>query len=372
MASPTYIHELPEWPGLTWSQEALAEPLAALRHQQGRLIGRMESLGFDLRQQAVLRTLTEDVLKTSEIEGEELDPEQVRSSIARRLGMDIAGLKHPDREVEGIVEMMLDATRYYSRSLTAERLFAWHASLFPTGRSGMRRIQVGAWRDDATSPMQVVSGPIGRERVHFEAPAADRLDREMAMFMDWFNASAATDDVSKAALAHLWFVTIHPLDDGNGRVARALADMLLARSEQTAQRFYSMSAQIRQERADYYEILKRTQTSTLDVTRWMLWFFGCLGRAIDRTQDMLEAVLAKARFWESIRTVPLNERQRKMLGRLLEGFQGNLTTSKWAKIAKCSQDTALRDITGLVERGILKRSEAGGRSTSYEIAHHFG
>ena len=368
MASQTYIHELPDWPALTWSQDALVKPLAALRHQQGRLIGRMESLGFDLRQQAVLRTLTEDVLKTSEIEGEELDAEQVRSSIARRLGLDIAGLKQPDREVEGIVEMMLDATGHYSRALTAERLFAWHASLFPTGRSGMRRIHVGAWRDDATGPMQAVSGPIGHERVHFEAPAANRLDREMAMFLDWFNASATTDNVSKAALAHLWFVTIHPLDDGNGRVARAIADMLLARSEKTAQRFYSMSAQIRRERADYYETLKRTQTSTLDVTRWMLWFFGCLGRAIDGAQDMLEAVLTKARFWESVRTVPLNERQRKMLDHLLEGFRGNLTTSKWAKIAKCSQDTALRDINGLVERGILRRSKAGGRSTSYEIA----
>ena len=328
----------------------------------------MESLGFDLRQQAVLRTLTEDVVKTSEIEGEQLDAEQVRSSIARRLGMDVAGIKQPDREVEGIVEMMLDATRHYDQALTAERVFAWHASLFPAGRSGMRRIRVGAWRDDATGPMQVVSGPIGRERVHFEAPPADRLDREMSVFLDWFNAATQTDEVLKAALAHLWFVTIHPLDDGNGRVARALADMQLARSEKTPQRFYSMSAQIRQERASYYEILELGQKSTLDITPWMQWFVACLGRAIDGAQQTLAAVLHKVRFWESVRSVPLNERQRMILNRLLDGFEGKLTTSKWAKITKCSQDTALRDVTDLLERGVLIRGEAGGRSTSYRLA----
>lgn len=328
----------------------------------------MESLGFDLRQQAELRTLTEDVVKTSEIEGKKLDAEQVRSSIARRLGMDVAGIKQPDREVEGVVEMMLDATRHYDQALTAERVFAWHASLFPAGRSGMRRIRVGGWRDDATGPMQVVSGPIGRERVHFEAPPADRLDCEMSVFLEWFNAATQTDEVLKAALAHLWFVTIHPLDDGNGRVARALADMQLARSEKAPQRFYSMSAQIRQERAGYYEILERTQKGTLEVTPWMQWFFACLGRAIDGAQHTLAVVLQKARFWESARSVPLNERQRVMLNRLLDGFEGKLTTSKWAKIAKCSQDTALRDVTDLLERGVLIRGEAGGRSTSYRLA----
>ncbi len=255
-------------------------PLAAVRHQQGRLTGRMESLGFDLRQEAVLRTLTGDVVKTSEIEGEKLDAEQVRSSIGRRLGIDVGELRHPDREVEGVVEMMFDATRHYDRPLTSERLHAWHASLFPTGRSGMRRIRVGAWRDDATGPMQVVSGHIGRERVHFEAPAANRLDHEMSVFLDWFNAPAAADEVLRASLAHLWFVSIHPLDDGNGRVARALADMLLARSEQ------------------------RTQRCGLDVTPWMQWFLDCLGRAIDGAQDTLAAVLKKACFWESVRTVP--------------------------------------------------------------------
>ena len=331
----------------------------------------MESLGFDLRQQAVLRTLTKDVVKTSEIEGETLDAEQVRSSIARRLGMDVAGLKQPDREVEGVVQMMLDATRHYDQPLTAERLFTWHASLFPTGRSGMRRIRVGAWRDDATGPMQVVSGPIGRERVHFEAPAAGRLDHETSVFLDWFNTPAEADNVLKAALAHLWFVTMHPLDDGNGRVARALADMLLARSEQSSQRFYSMSAQIRHECADYYIVLEKTQKGTLDVTLWMQWFLRCLGRAIEGAQETLAEVINKARFWESVRTVPLNERQRMMLNRLLDGFEGKLTTSKWARIAKCSQDTALRDISGLLTHGILARGDPGGRSTSYEIARRF-
>ncbi len=367
MASRTYIYELPDWPQFIWDQKSLAQPLAAVRHQQGRLIGRMESLGFDLRQQAVLRTLTEDVVKSSEIEGETLDAEQVRSSIARRLCMDVGGLKQGDREVEGVVEMMLDATRHYDQPLTAERLLAWHASLFPTGRSGMRRIKAGAWRDDAKGPMQVVSGPIGRERVHFEAPAAKRLDREMAALLAWFNAPAETDEVLKAGLAHLWFVTIHPLDDGNGRVARALADILLARSEQSPQRFYSMSAQIRQDRAAYYEILERTQKGALDVSAWMRWFLQCLGRAIDGAQETLGTVLSKARFWESIRALPLNERQRMMLNRLLDGFEGKLTTSKWAKLAKCSQDTALRDIADLVEGGILVRSKAAGRSTSYRL-----
>ncbi len=330
----------------------------------------MEALGFHLRQEAVLQTLTEDVVKSSEIEGEKLDASQVRSSIARRLGMDVGGTEAADRHIEGVVEMMLDATRHYDQPLTAERLFAWHASLFPTGRSGMRKIRVGAWRDDSTGPMQVVSGPIGRERVHFEAPAAARLEREMQAFLDWFNedgAGADTDAVLKAGLAHLWFVTIHPFDDGNGRVARAVADLALARSEHSAQRFYSMSAQIRHERAAYYDMLEQTQKGTLDITPWMEWFLACLGRAIDGAQTTLAAVLAKARFWQAFGTVPINERQRLMLNRLTESFEGTLTTSKWAKIAKCSSDTALRDILELVERGILVRNPGGGRSTSYAV-----
>jgi len=331
----------------------------------------MESLGFKLRQEAVLRTLTEDVLKSSEIEGEKLEADQVRSSIARRLGMDIGALKSADRHVEGVVEMMLDASGHYDQPLTAERLFAWHAALFPTGRSGMTKIRVGGWRDDGTGPMQVVSGPIGKERVHFSAPPAARLEGEMTAFLGWFNRAADIDEVLKAGLSHLWFVTIHPFDDGNGRIARAIADMVLARSEKSPQRFYSMSTQIRQERAAYYDILEQTQKGTMDITPWMDWFLGCLGRAIDGAQTILGAVLAKARFWESIRGVALNERQTLVLNRLLDGFEGKLTTSKYAKLTKISQDTALRDILPLVERGILVRGPEGGRSTSYALANAF-
>lgn len=362
-----YIHELQDWPRFHWNRERLAEPLADTRHRQGRLIGRMEALGFKLRQEAVLQTLTADVLKTSEIEGEKLDAEQVRSSIARRLGIDVAALKSADRHVEGIVETVLDATRRYEQPLTAERLFSWHAAMFPTGRSGMQKIRIGAWRDDSTGPMEVVSGPIGKEHVHFIAPPAARLNREMQVFLDWFNAKSDIDLVLKAGLAHLWFVTIHPFADGNGRIARAIADMVLARSENSHQRFYSMSAQIRQERAAYYEILERTQKGTTNVTPWMEWFLGCLGRAIEGAQAILGAVLTKARFWESIEGVPLNQRQCLVLNRLLDGFEGKLTTSKYAKLAKCSQDTALRDILSLVEHGTLLRNREGGRSTSYAL-----
>lgn len=362
-----YIHEQSNWPSLRWSDEQLAQPLAAVRHRQGRLIGRMEGLGFPLQEEAVLHALTEDVLKSSEIEGEILDKEQVRSSIARRLGMDIGGLVATDRNVEGIVEMMLDATQNYAKPLTAERLFGWHAALFPTGRSGMGHITVGAWREDATGPMQVVSGPIGRERVHYEAPAATRLDEEMAKFLDWFEA-AAPDPVLKAGIAHLWFVTIHPFDDGNGRIARAIADLTLARAEGTKQRFYSMSAQIRAERKAYYDMLETTQKGGLDITEWLLWFIGCLDRAFGGSETILTNVMSKARFWEKLATQPLNDRQRTMMNRLLDGFEGKLTSSKWAKIAKTSPDTALRDINDLVERGILVKDPAGGRSTSYSLA----
>ena len=364
----TYVHELTQWPKFRWDGAKLVHRLAAVRHRQGRLLGHMEGLGFKLKQEAVLKTLTDDVLKTSEIEGERLDAEQVRSSIARRLGIDIGALKQADRNVEGIVDMMLDATRKYEQPLTAERLFAWHASLFPAGRSGMLKIRVAAWRDDATGPMQVVSGPVERHIVHYEAPAARRLNKEMSAFLDWFNTSRETDPVLKAGLAHLWFVTIHPFDDGNGRIARAIADMELARSEASSQRFYSMSAQIRQERKAYYDILEQTQKGSMDVTPWMDWFLGCLGRAIDGVQVSLASVLAKARFWESVADVALNERQRQILNRLLDGFEGNLTNAKWAKIAKCSSDTALRDIQRLVDQGILMRGSERGRSTSYTLA----
>src|SRR5712692_152421 len=363
-----YIYELKDWPKFRWDTGRLARPLALVRHRQGRLIGRMESLGFNLRQEAVLRTLTADVLKSSEIEGEKLEADQVRSSIARRLGMEIGALKPADRNVEGIVEMMLDATGHYDQSLTADRLFGWHAVLFPTGRSGMKKIRAGAWRDDGTGPMEVVSGAIGNERVHFTAPPAARLEREMTAFLDWFNKPADIDEVLKAGLSHLWFVTVHPFDDGNGRIARAIADMALARSEQSPQRFYSMSTQIRQEHAAYYDVLERTQKRTMDVTPWMEWFLDCLGRAIDGAQTTLGAVLAKARLWERVRGVSLNERQTLVLNRLLDGFEGKLTTSKYAQLTKSSQDTALRDILPLVERGILVRGPEGGRSTGYALA----
>ncbi len=362
----TYIHELPDWPNLRWSDEQLAQPLAAVRHRQGRLIGHMEALGFPLREEAVLQALTEDVIKSSEIEGEVLDREQVRSSIARRLGMDIGGLVEADRNVEGVVEMMLDATQNYAQPLTAERLFGWHAALFPTGRSGMSRITVGAWRTAETGPMQVVSGPIGRERVHYEAPASERLDADMSRFLDWFE-TAAPDPVLKAGVAHLWFVTIHPFDDGNGRIARAIADLALARAEGSAQRFYSMSAQIRTERRAYYDMLERAQKGDLDITPWLLWFIGCLDRAFDGAETILASVMRKARFWESVAGQPLNERQRKVINRLLDGFEGKLTNAKWAALTKASSDTALRDINDLLRRGILEKEPAGGRSTSYSL-----
>jgi Fic family protein len=363
-----YIHELKDWPRFRWSAERLTQPLASVRHQQGRLIGHMAALGFDLQQEAVLETLTADVLKSSEIEGEKLNAEQVRSSIARRLGIDIGALKPADRNVEGVVEMMLDATRHYDQPLTDERLFAWHASLFPTGRSGMTKINAGAWRNDSTGPMQVVSGPIGKERVHFEAPKAKRLAREMGSFLNWFEGKEPMDPVLKAGLGHLWFVTIHPFDDGNGRIARAIADMALERSENSPQRFYSMSAQIRQERSAYYDILEHTQKGTMDVTPWMEWFLGCLGRAIDGAHVTLGAVLGKARFWERIKNVQLNDRQRLVINRLLDGFEGKLTSSKYATLAKCSQDTAYRDILALVDHGVLIQNPEGGRSTSYSLA----
>ena len=374
-----YIHEQPDWPRLHWRREALVDVLADVRHRQGRLLGRMENLGFDLRREAVLGTLVEDVVKSSDIEGEKLDTAAVRSSIARRLGMDAGGITPADRDVEGVVELMLDATGRYDQPLTAERLFDWHASLFPTGRSGMRRIAVGRWRDERADPMQVVSGPIGRERVHFEAPAAARIDAEMRAFLHWFGTPAERDallryevpaqgdPVLHAGLAHLWFVTVHPFEDGNGRIARAVADMALARSEESSQRFYSMSSQIRTERAGYYDVLERTQRGTTDVTDWMAWFLACLGRSIDAAGTALAAVLAKARFWERAGGLALNERQRRVLNRVLDGFEGKLTTSKWAKLAGCSQDTALRDILFLVGHGLLARSPGGGRNTSYRL-----
>ncbi len=364
----TYIHQLEAWPTLTWDAAGLQAQVAAVRLRQGKLLGRMDALGLRHRDEAVLANLTEDVLKSSEIEGEFLNRAQVRSSIARRLGMDIGALTPADRNVEGVVEMMLDATQRYLEPLTEARLFAWHSALFPDGRSGMSRIVVGAWRTASSGPMQVVSGRIGRERVHFEAPHADRLAVDMRAFLDWFESDVPIDPVLKAAVAHLWFLTIHPFDDGNGRIARAIADLALARSESDARRFYSVSAQIRVERSAYYDILETTQKGDLDISPWLQWFLACLDRAFQGAEAVVAQVVAKARFWESAADRPLSARQRLVVSRMLGGFEGKITTSKWAKIAKTSTDTALRDIDDLVGRQILIRDTAGGRSTSYLLA----
>ena len=362
-----YIWELKDWPNFTWNDKKLSRLLAKVSHEQGRLLGRMDALGFDLRTEAHLRTLTQDVVQSSDIEGEKLDTEQVRSSIARHLGMDIAGSVPADRHVDGVVKMMLDATVNYARPLTEDRLFGWHASLFPTGRRGMHKINVGAWRDDAKGPMQVVSGPIGKQEIHYEAPPAKRLPKEIKAFLCWFKKPGDADPLLIAGLAHLWFVTIHPLDDGNGRIARAIADMALARAEDTDQRFYSMSARIRAQRNAYYETLENTQKGACDITAWQEWFLRCLLQAIEGSHDTLGTVLTKARFWERFAKEPLNERQIKVLNRVLDGFVGKLTSSKWAKLAKCSQDTAYRDILDLIARGALEKDPGGGRSTSYSI-----
>jgi len=362
-----YIWERAEWPRFIWETDRILSRLAGVRHDQGRLLGRMEGLGFRLKQEALLHTLTQDVVKSSEIEGERLDTDQVRSSIARRLGIDVAGLVAADRNVEGIVDMMLDATQRFDQPLTAKRLFDWHASLFPTGRSGMARIRVGAWRDDSDGPMRVVSGPIGRERVHYEAPPADLVPEEMKGFLKWFNTAPDIDPVLKSGLGHFWFVTIHPFGDGNGRIARAIADLALARSERSPQRFYSMSSQIRHERNAYYDVLEQSQRGSLDITHWLEWFLDCLGRALANSDAALSGVMRKAKFWERFARAALNERQIKVLNRMLDGFEGKLTSSKWAKLAKCSQDTAHRDIQDLIEKGALKKNPGGGRSTSYHL-----
>ncbi len=364
----TYIHELTDWPDFRWDDAALAVMLADVRHLQGRLIGRMESLGFGLREESVLDSLTEEVVKSSKIEGEQLDRDQVRSSVARRLGIETGGVVKPDRQVEGVVEMMIDATHNYRSALTSERLFGWHAALFPTGFAGISKINAGRWRDDSAGPIQVVSGPIGREKVHFEAPKAERVPNEIQAFLAWFEMQKPLDPVITAGIAHLWFATIHPFDDGNGRIARAITDLALARSEKTAQRFYSMSSQIMETRREYYDELERTQKDGLDITRWLDWFLRCLASALDRSEETLGKVLGKARFWESVRDTTLNPRQQMVLNRLLDGFDGNLTSSKWARLAKSSQDTAARDIDDLIRKGILVRGPAGGRSTSYNLA----
>ena len=368
----TYIWQATDWPSWRYDLAALAQSLADVSRAQGLLMGRLADVGMALRDQASLSALTEDVIKTSEIEGEQLNVESVRSSIARRIGVDIGALAPVDRHVEGVVEMVLDATANCNAGVTRDRLFGWHAALFPTGYSGLVRINVGDWRDDTTGPMQVVSGPLGRQRMHFEAPPADRLQSETDRFINWANSASNEPPLIKAGLAHLWFVTLHPFDDGNGRIARALGDLFLARADGSPQRFYSLSAQIQRERKAYYDILERAQKQSLDVTEWLAWFLETLHRAVEQAQHTLDAVLAKTRFWQrwaAPGSAPLNERQVKLVNRLLDGFEGKLTSSKWASIAKCSPDTALRDITDLLARGVLRKSDAGGRSTSYELTH---
>lgn len=362
-----YIWQAKDWPHWRFDLATLAGPMAEASRAQGLLMGRLADVGMALREQASLAALTEDVVKTSEIEGEQLDAESVRSSIARRLGVDIGALAPIDRHVEGVVEMVLDATANCQAPVTRERLLAWHAALFPTGYSGFSRIKIGGWRDDASGPMQVVSGPIGSQRVHFEAPPASCLEAEVNCFLGWLNGTSNEPPLIKAGLGHLWFVTLHPFDDGNGRIARAIGDLLLARADGSPQRFYSLSAQIQRERRDYYEVLERTQKQSMDATEWLVWFLDALRRAIDQSQHTLDTILTRARFWQRWAATPLSERQVKLLNKLLDGFEGKLTSSKWAVIAKCSPDTALRDINGLVAQGILQKSEAGGRSTSYVL-----
>lgn len=364
----TYIHQLSDWPNFRWSNEQLAEKLAAVRHRQGRLLGRIEGFGIKLRDEAVLQTLTEEVVKSTEIEGQVLNRNQVRSSLAKRLGMDIGALTPASRSVDGIVQVVLDATQNYGKPVTKERLFGWHAALFPTGYSDLEKITVGAWRTPEDGPMQVASGPHGRRKVHFEAPAAQGIEKEMAAFLKWFNAEqAGLDLVLKAAVAHFWFETIHPFHDGNGRIGRALADMMLARSENSAQRFYSISAQIKAEQGKYYDYLEEMQKGDLDITSYLDWFLGCLSRAFDGAETILADVIRKAKFWELHKGQPFNERQTMMIGKLLDGIEGKLTSSKWAKMAKTSQDTASRDITGLLRDNVLVKEPGGGRSTSYVL-----
>lgn len=362
-----YIHQHAHWPDLYWDNNLLVHLIGEARNLQGRLFGKMEMLGFELRDEALLETIALDVLKSAEIEGEVYNPEMVRSSLAQRLGLEYGGTIMADRNIDGMVDMMIDATRNCFEPLTKERLFSWHAALFPTGRSGMRKIIVGGWRKDENGKMQVVSGAVGREKVHFQAPDAELIETEIAEFLDWFNQTQNIDLVIKAAIAHLWFITIHPFQDGNGRITRALTDMLLARSDKSTERFYSMSAQIRIERSAYYERLEKTQKGRLDITEWIMWFLNCLINSLHASEKVLMNVLQKANFWHKHTTVVLNERQKKVISKLLNEFEGKLTSMKWAKLAKCSKDTAIRDINDLIEKNILQKQSAGGRSTHYEL-----
>lgn len=359
-----YIHQLKDWPDFKWNEQDFISLLSEVRNLQGKLMGKIEMLGFDLKDEANLETLIQDVVQSSEIEGEILNPEQVRSSIATRLGLKDSGLKHSDRNIDGVVEMMLDATQNNDKILNNNRLFDWHAGLFPTGRSGMHKIEVAKWR---SGDIQVVSGGMGREIVHYQGPKAELLEKEMKRFINWFNSESNLDSILKASIAHLWFVTIHPFDDGNGRIARAITDMQLSKSDGVNQRFYSMSTQIRNERKSYYKILEQTQKGDLDITEWIVWFLECLKKAILSSDTVIDKVVRKHRFWAKNAALINNDRQQRMLNKLMENFEGKLTTSKWAKITKTSQDTALRDITDLVQKGILVKADSGGRSTHYQL-----
>ncbi len=359
-----YIYQHENWPHFTWDEQKIQVILGKVRHLQGKIFGQMNALGFSVKEEAMLSTLTVDVIKSSEIEGEKLNYEQVRSSIAKRLGIEYAGMVYSDRDVEGVVEMMLDATQNYNKLLDEERLFGWHAALFPTGRSGMLRIDVGCYRN---GEMQIVSGAMGKEKVHYEAPSPNRMKDEMDVFLHWFNTNTKIDNVLKAAVAHFWFIIIHPFDDGNGRIARALSDLLLALSDNSSQRFYSLSSQILTERKVYYQLLKKVQHSDGDITEWLDWFLNCLYRALKTAEETMQKALYKSEFWDKHKNTIINSRQRLMLNKLLDGFDGKLKSSKWAKITKCSADTALRDIKNLIEKGILKQEKSGGRSTNYEL-----
>ena len=359
-----YIYQYSNWPNFTWNEKEIQVVLGKVRHLQGKIFGQVNALGFSVKEETILTTLTLDVLKSSEIEGEILNYEQVRSSIAKRLGLDYAGMIFPDRNIEGVVEMMLDATQNFQNPIDEERLFAWHASLFPTGRSGMSKIETGSYRKEI---MQVVSGPMGKEKIHFQAPPPERVKSEMDRFLEWLNSDTEIDLVIKSAIAHFWFIIIHPFDDGNGRIARAISDLLLARSDNSSQRFYSLSSQILLERKVYYDILQKVQYKDSDISAWIDWFLNSLYRALKNTEQTVDKVLYKADFWDKHKDTDLNNRQRKMLNKLLDGFEGKLKTSKWARITKCSQDTALRDIKDLIEKEILIQEESGGRSTNYEI-----
>jgi Fic family protein len=367
MGKKTYIYLQTDWPHFIWDVKSISNLLAEVRNKQGRLIGKMDALGFDLQNEAFLETLTADILKSNEIEGLLLNKDEVRSSVAQRLGIDLGSLTSINRSIDGIVDMMLDATKNFDKPLTKKRLFDWHYAMFPMGRNGMFKIVTGKWRKDKKGPMQVVSGAVGKERIHYEAPPAKVIDNEMSIFLNWFNSSVNIDLVLKAGIAHLWFVTLHPFEDGNGRIARAITDMLLARSDGLPQRFYSMSSQIQKDRKSYYEILEKTQKGNLDITEWIDWFLNTLQKAIINSEDTLALVIRKHKFWNTYGTIIKNERQKKMLNKLLEGFTGDLTSSKWAKITKCSQDTALRDIQYLINEGILIKSNSGGRSTKYKL-----